>query len=398
VKHNIRLLYGFSFFDQFMIVIPLLVPYLATKGIGMAQFMELQAVFALVIVAGEVPTGLLSDRWGRKKVLLLGAALKAASFSLLPLWSSYEGFLFYHLTTGIALSMISGGDVALLYESHLAAGGEASRSTAVLGNAKLAGRVGAAASALVGGAVVALSYGHLLWANAILSWISVLLALSIAEPASAVERAKQPPVRLKEILAAVLKRDAATRLVFLNMVAWGIAGLVMVWTNQKYWEVSGVPLPWFGALYAGYNLAAGFGGRLAAVGVARWGRRATLAAVGVLPVTGYFGMAAFLGWGGIALGVPIRLSGGMADVLFLHALNERIASGMRATVLSMASLSVRAGFSLLGPVVGYGIDGWGLSAVLAAIGIVYSIAFAGLLLPLILREGALAPARSAEGA
>jgi MFS family permease len=121
MKKNIPLLYGFSFFDQFMIVIALWVPYLTTQGISMRQFMELQAVFALVILCGELPSGLLSDLWGRKKTLLLGSTLKAASFSLLPLWSSYEGFLFYHLTMGIALSMISGGDVALLYDSHLAA-------------------------------------------------------------------------------------------------------------------------------------------------------------------------------------------------------------------------------------------------------------------------------------
>src|SRR5207244_12767442 len=93
-----------------MIVIPVWVPYLATLGITMRQFMELQAVFAIVILCGEVPSGLLSDLWGRKKTLLLGAALKAVSFSLLPLWSSYEGSLFYHLTMGIALSMMSGGD------------------------------------------------------------------------------------------------------------------------------------------------------------------------------------------------------------------------------------------------------------------------------------------------
>ncbi len=86
MKRNIPLLYGFSFFDQFMIVIALLVPYLATKGIGMRQFMELQAVFALVILCGELPSGLLSDLWGRKKTLLLGSTLKAVSFSLLPLW------------------------------------------------------------------------------------------------------------------------------------------------------------------------------------------------------------------------------------------------------------------------------------------------------------------------
>jgi predicted MFS family arabinose efflux permease len=395
VKRNIKLLYGFSFFDQFMIVIPLLVPYLATKGIGMAQFMELQAVFALVIVAGEVPTGLLSDRWGRKKVLLLGAALKALGFSMLPLWSGYQGFLVYHLTMGIALSMISGGDVALLYESHLAAGGETARSTAVLGNAKLAGQTGAAASALVGGVLVTLSYGHLLWAAAILSWIPLLLVLSIAEPASTVARAPAPPVRLGEILAAVLTRDAATRLVFLNMVAWGIAGLVMVWTNQKYWQDGGVPLAWFGVLYAAYSLAVGLGGRLAAVGAARWGRRATLAVVGGLPVAAYLGMAALPGWGGIAFGLLGQLSLGMGQVLFLGALNARIASGMRATVISMASLSVRASFSLLGPVVGYGIDGWGLPAVLSALGILYAAAFGVLLLPLIRHEAASAPAPSA---
>src|SRR3989442_1626247 len=115
MKKNIPLLYGFPFFDQFMIVIAVWVPYLAMKGIGMRQFMELQAVFALVILCGELPSGVLSDLWGRKKTLLLGSTLKAVSFSLLPLWSSYEGFLFYHLTMGIALSMISGGDVALLY-------------------------------------------------------------------------------------------------------------------------------------------------------------------------------------------------------------------------------------------------------------------------------------------
>jgi MFS family permease len=142
VNRNVRLLYGFSFFNPFMIVIPVWVPYLATQGITMRQFMELQAIFAIVILCGEVPSGLLSDLWGKKKTLLVGSTLKAISFSLLPLWSSYEGFLFYHLMMGIALSMISGGDVALLYDSHLAAGGERSLGTAVLGNAKLAERTG----------------------------------------------------------------------------------------------------------------------------------------------------------------------------------------------------------------------------------------------------------------
>ena len=64
VTKNIRLLYGFSFFDPFMIVIPVWVPYLATQGIGMRQFMELQAVFALVILPLVLPERSLSPAEG----------------------------------------------------------------------------------------------------------------------------------------------------------------------------------------------------------------------------------------------------------------------------------------------------------------------------------------------
>ena len=191
-----------------------------------------------------MPSGLLSDLWGRKKTLLLGSTLKAVSFSLLPLWSSYEGFLLYHLTMGIALSMISGGDVALLYDSYLAVGGEKSPPTAILGNAKLAVQTGTAVSALLGGAIATLSYGHLLWTNAILSWIPVLLVLCITEPPASFERPKKWAEAFKEVLSATLVRNTATRLVFLNLVAGGTGGLVMVWVNQKYWQESGVALTW----------------------------------------------------------------------------------------------------------------------------------------------------------
>ena len=384
MKKNIALLYGFSFFDQFMIVIALWVPYLATQGISMRQFMELQAVFALVIFCGEVPSGLLSDLWGRRKTLLLGSVLKAVSFSLLPLWSSYEGFLVYHLTMGIALSMISGGDVALLYDSHLAAGGEKSGGTAILANAKLAAQIGATMSALLGGAVVTLSYGHLLWANALLSWIPVLLVLGVTEPPASPDRAKTRSRALKEVLSTTLVGDATTRLVFLSLVATGAGGLVMFWVNQKYWQESGVPLAYFGVLLAGYSLIFGFAGTSAALGSARLGRRPLLAAAGALPIIACFGMASFLGWGGILFGTLGQVGRGLGGVLFLNALNEKISSAFSATVISVANLGTRASFCLLGPLVGYGIDRWGLPSVLSALGILFLIAFVFLLLPLVL--------------
>ena len=297
---------------------------------------------------------------------------------------------------GIALSMISGGDVALLYDSHLAAGGEKPQGTAVLGNANLASQMGTTMSALAGGAVVTLSYGHLLWANAILSWIPVLLVLRVTEPPATLDRGKKRAEELKELLSTTLVRDAATRRVLLNMVAWGTGGLVMFWVNQKYWQESGVPLASFGGLLAGYGLIAGLAGRSAALGIARFGRRPLLAAVGVLPVIAYFGMASFLGWGGILLGILAPIGRGLGQVLFMEALNERISSAFRATVISLAQLGIRASFCLLGPLAGYGIDRWGLPSVLSALGILFSIAFVVLLLPLVVRERSLSPSEGVK--
>jgi hypothetical protein len=394
VKKNITLLYGFSFFDPFMLVIPVWVPYLATQGISMRQFMELQAVFAVVILCGEVPCGLLSDFWGRKKTLLLGSTLKAVSFSLLPLWSGYDGFLFYHVTMGIALSMISGGDVALLYDSYLAAGGERSRGTAVLGNMKIVGQTGAAASALLGGAIVILSYRYLLWANAILSWIPILLVLGVTESVATAQPGKKRGEHFKDVLSTTLVTDGTTRLVLLNLVASGAAGLLMVWTHQKYWQHSGVPLTYFGVLFASYNLIFGFAGRSSALVSARYGRQSVFAAIGVLPIVAYFGMASLVGWGGISLGALGQIGRGLASVVFLTALNERISSAFRATVISVAQLGTRASFALLGPLVGYGIDRWGLPSALSALGMLFSIAFVFLLLPLVVRERPLSPAES----
>jgi hypothetical protein len=63
----------------------------------------------------------------------------------------------------------------------------------------------------------------------------------------------------------------------------------------------------------------------------------------------------------------------------------------------MAQLGTRAAFALLGPLVGYGIDAWGLPSILSALGILFSIAFLLLLLPLILEKTSRSAAAPAPG-
>ena len=222
----------------------------------------------------------------------------------------------------------------------------------------------------------------------------MLLVLGVTEPPVSVERKTKWSGDLKEVFSTTLVRDAATRLLFLNVLVAGTAGLVMIWTNQKYWQDSGVPLAYFGVVYASYSLIGGFAGRSVALAASRYGRRPVLTAAGVLPVIACLGMAAFFGWGGVLVGILGQVGRGVGGVLFLDALNERISSAFRATVNSMANLGSRAAFALLGPLVGYGIDARGLPYVLWGLGMLFTVVFVFLFLPLVLREG---PPRPAAG-
>jgi hypothetical protein len=110
-----------------------------------------------------------------------------------------------------------------------------------------------------------------------------------------------------------------------------------------------------------------------------------------LPVIALLGMASLFGWAGIMVGLLGQVGRGLGGVLLLEMLNERISSAFRATVISLSQLGTRASFFLLGPLVGYGIDAWGLPSVLSALGILFSITFVCLLLPMILHEPAPSP-------
>jgi hypothetical protein len=86
----------------------------------------------------------------------------------------------------------------------------------------------------------------------------------------------------------------------------------------------------------------------------------------------------------IAFSVPYLATQG---ILFLDALNEKISSAFRTTVISMANL---------GPPRRLWDRRLGLPCVLSGLGIVFSIVFVVLLLPLVVRKRSLIPAEEVK--
>lgn len=73
--------------------------------------------FSIGVLFGEIPTGVLADRFGAKRAFLIGSILSIAAHGLLI--TAFDPWLFFlsSFLTGFAATFFSGADEALIYES-----------------------------------------------------------------------------------------------------------------------------------------------------------------------------------------------------------------------------------------------------------------------------------------
>ena len=130
LKNNIKTIYWMFFFQSFMIVIAVFVPLLQRHGLTMSEVLQTQALFAFVIAVFEVPSGYLADLWGRKNTIIIGQGLMALGYLYLLQANSFPDFLVYEGLMGLGISLSSGADLALLYDTQAALSAQGKAGTA----------------------------------------------------------------------------------------------------------------------------------------------------------------------------------------------------------------------------------------------------------------------------
>ena len=374
-----------SFFESFLVIMPVAVPFFQGKGLSMQEVFALQALFGLVVMLTEVPSGYVADLVGRKRTLVLGAAFVGVGHSLLLNADGFWTLAMFETALGIGHSLISGADIALLYDTEVALERDPDARRQVVGKLH-AWRSFSEAGAGVGCSIVFLwwSMQALVIVQVIVGWLPLLLAMRLREPP--VERLPASvghAGNMLRILRHMLLDDAVLRLTFLAICIWGLTTFYAVWLIQKRWELDGVSLAHFGYLWGALTVVAALAGRWAHKVEDAVGAPALLLVIGLLPVLGYLGLEAFGAVGGVFASAAFFAARGLGLVTLKDALNSRVPSEFRATANSMASFGFRGAFVVTGPLVGLCYDLWGMSVTLLALAGVSLAIFAGLILPLI---------------
>ena len=359
---NIRLLFVYWFLRDFQLWIPVWIVFLTIeRGFSLTQVTAAEGLYLIGVLILEVPTGAVADRYGRSKSMALGAAVLGGAVLIFAFTQSFAVLLASFLLWSVASALMSGADMALLFDTLKAAGREAQYE-------RLAGRgmafswSGVGIATFLGGPVAALlDTRATVFIGAATCLATAAVALAIWEPPHERGLGKRQPY-LASIRAAFGEAWGAADvriLIFLAGTAFAAIEAVH-YLIQPYLVDRNVEVGVFFSLLQVPILLAGLGGALLSGRVSRGaGTKALVAG----PLLGAGCFAALAGAPGLAAYAALPLLIGISSCVEPIAtgyINRRIGSERRATVLSITSMFRSLVLAALAPGLGYATDQWGI--------------------------------------
>lgn len=365
LQRNLRLLYAFWFLREFQLWIPVWIVFLTVEqGFSLTEVTGVESLFLIGILVLEVPTGAVADRWGRSPSLALGAFVLAVAVLLFAFTTSFAVLVASFLLWSAAHTLMSGADMALLYESLKTSGREGDYER-IAGRGAAIGFAAAGLGTFLGGPVAAMidiratiiiGAGTCLVGTAI-AWLMIDPPRSEATEGGEKTRylatigvAFREIWHAPDVRAVVLLTGAAT------------AGLTAVgYLVQPYLLNRDISVGVLFSMLQVPMILAGVGGALIAGRLAlRHGTTTMLTA----PLLGAACFAALMLTPGLAAypALPLLyvLVGALRPVATGYV-NRRIASDRRATVLSMHGMVSALLLAALAPAIGFVADHGGLS-------------------------------------
>jgi hypothetical protein len=315
--------------------------------------------------------------------MIMGSVVTAVGYTCLNFAHTYWHFAVVYFVVAIGFSLISGADIALIYESMDFLAPEKKRPHRIVATQQFLMVSAEAVAAIGGGLLAERSMALLVKVNTVFAWIPLFIAFTLKDPMIRKPHHNKRFQELKTFIHELLIRDHYARLTFMNWVFWSFLTYNAIWILQKNWQEHNISLSSFGYLWAICNLSVGVFGH-AVEGIERtYGKKNVLLLIGLGPIIGYLGMSHSQVTVVTALGLLFYMSRGLFSVSLREIFNSRMSHQFRATGNSLQSFSMRLMFTIFSPLIGAVIDQKGsayLGKILAGVSIV---GFIFLLLPLI---------------
>jgi predicted MFS family arabinose efflux permease len=351
-RHNVpRFLLYQGLVNCFMWM-PVWILFLQGRGMSLGQIGVFDAIGWVIMALSEVPTGAVADRWGRKTSLALGALLYGLAMFALTARLLSPIFIVGVLLWNTSMTLWSGADSALLYDT-LAADGRAGDFARLSGRSQAVLQVAQGLGAALGGVAASINPVLCFLIPGCLALAAALVALTMQEPPPHGEGEAGPRAGYWQTLAEALRiarRGPVCAILLFGAVISVVSMFLGFYLLQPFAAAVGFPVAGLGILSLLTRGASIAGAWLA-------GRASNLPAnallwgwVGVLALA-HLLLAAIPAWPVVAVFALTALASGAARPSLSALLNDRIPSAQRATILSLQGLLWTGLLALTEPVV-----------------------------------------------
>lgn len=373
LTRNLRLLYAYWFLREFQLWIPVWIVFLTIEqGFSLTAITSAEGLFLVGVVVLEVPTGAVADKWGRSLSMALGAFFLGISVLIFAFTTSFAVLLASFMLWSVASTLMSGADMALLFDT-LKAGERESEYERIAGRGAALNWSGVGVATLLGGPVAALfDIRFTIFLGAATCLVTGVIALALWEPPHARgDKPAEPYLRSIRMAFREVSATADLRAVIL-LAGMAVAALHAVqYLVQPFLVDRDIEVGVVFSLLQVPLFAAGMLGALLAARVA--GQNGTRRALFVVPLIGAAGcvtLALTPGMGAYAAFPVVVLVGSMLHPLSTGYVNRRVGSERRATILSMQGMVMSLVMAAMVPALGFSTDRWGLGVAFAACAVV----------------------------
>jgi MFS family permease len=372
VKRNIAALYVVKIAKWLNLVMPIVVLFYNSNGMSMQDIFTLKAIYSFTLMFFEIPTGYFADLVGRKKSILTGSILGAAGYLIYSFSSGFNQFVIAEVALGISLSLVSGADSAMLFDT-LRAGGKVSKYLRLEGKITSTGNFAEAIAGIIGGLLAVISLRTPFFFQAAIASIAIPAAIALREPPLS-STVMQTGIReLARVIRVSVFHDKKLSWAIMLSAIIGVSTLTMAWFTQPFFILADLKTGWFGIAWAILNAAVGIAAYYAWRFEEKAGSKTTVILIAVMLASAYIFISFMPVVAGFAVLLIYYVFRGLATPTLRNFINQLTDSGVRATVLSVRNFIIRLLFTIFGPLFGWFSDAYSLKTALLAAGLIFGL-------------------------
>ncbi len=184
LKDNIRLFYLEGMVEQGIIFSTHIIIVYLLQFLTMGEILLLNSIKFLIIALLELPTGALSDLFGKRKAIIAGSILQVISLIIFLTSHTFLPFLISFILSGAGIAAISGNFAAIAYETIE----KKEKTTRIIGEYQVFGKKYEGLSMMLGGAIASVNYALCFILEGIKWPIIALLAVLMKEKRTTVKK------------------------------------------------------------------------------------------------------------------------------------------------------------------------------------------------------------------